>query len=125
MSARRVNYKNNNTYLEFNTREPAITIECAQAGSTFDVPEHHLGVSAGAHDEAILQANGIDGALMTRKRAVQFKGFPVPHTDLCILGASFPPKMKTRFSETKNSKLTSSQSIDRQREGPEHRPGGP
>jgi len=40
--------------LEFDAREPAIAIERAQAGAAFDVPEHHLRVPAGAHDEPVL-----------------------------------------------------------------------
>lgn len=90
MSASRKLQQKPNTNLEFNAREPAITIECAQAGPALDVPQLHLGVPAGAHDEPILQANGIDRALMSRKRAVQLEGFAVPHPDLCIFGAISP-----------------------------------
>jgi len=77
--------------LEFNAREPAIAIESAQARPAFDVPQHHLGIPAGAYDEPVLQTNGIDGALMPGKRAVQLESFPVPHPDLCIFGAAHDP----------------------------------
>ena len=40
-------YNKTDMNLEFNTREPTIAIESAQACAAFDVPEHHLRVPAG------------------------------------------------------------------------------
>ena len=62
-----------------------MTIKCTQADTTFDIPQHHLCVSAGAHDKPTLQPNGINGTFMSRKSAIEFERFTIPNADFGVL----------------------------------------
>ena len=69
-------------YLEINAREPSIvTLKCPYARACRDIPEYHRAIPTCTDDFPVLQADSIDGPLVTLKGLCKLQSLTIPYTD--------------------------------------------
>ena len=70
------------TDLEFDASKATVmALKSSDSSAGYDVPEHHLPISACTDDFSVLKANGIHRALMTCKSGGEVQRLPVPDAD--------------------------------------------